>query len=447
MSRYGPMAEDDEAAGERKEAPVAETAGAATPRDDYGVGRLLALSDGVFAVAMTLLVVDIKVPPAPPHPTSEQAWLAFQQQLPNLGIYAFSFVMVAVYWLNHHEGLRTLRVATRAVLLRNLALLGLVCLMPFATAFFQRFSNTTAGNEVYLGALFLLGLLSALMVPWRERARSAARGPEGGRHAAAIYLDQVGDLPVFALGFVLATWIPGTSALIVLGLVILLAVVGWILMRGLREPSPDPDPYGVGRMLALSDGVFAIALTLLVLNIAIPARGTVDDQTHALALLHQDKSQLIAYGITFAVVGIYWTAHHRSLRAVTSIKHNIRRRNLILLFVVCLVPFVLDFFDAWNDTVFGNQFFFAAFGAIGALVSLVGPGASRLRAGLHGGWQEVRNIGSVVVASGAVPICVLGILLTPVLGPGSAQLVWLLMIPMVAAERRWLGDRRPAAGR
>ncbi|MBO0745489.1 MAG: DUF1211 domain-containing protein, partial [Candidatus Dormibacteraeota bacterium] len=358
------MAEDDEVAQGQANTLEAE-------RDDYGVGRLLALSDGVFAVAMTLLVVDITVLPPPAHAGSADGLRAFRQELPNLGIYAFSFVMVAVYWLNHHRGLRTLRVATRRVLLRNLGLLGLICLMPFVTAFFQRFSNTTAGNQVYLGALFMLALMSALTVPWRERLRSAAEGPGGRRRAVAIYLDQLGGLPVFALGFFLASWIPGSAALIVLSLIVVIGIVTWFLMRGLHEPLPDPDPYGVGRMLALSDDVFAIALTLLVLNIAIPRLGSSGDQAQAVALLGRRRVQLIAFGITFAVVGIYWTAHHRSLRHVTSVRNNMLRRNLMILFAVCLVPFVMDFFDAWQKTVFGNQFFFAAFGAIAALIWLV----------------------------------------------------------------------------
>ena len=417
-----------------------ETIPATGPRDDYGIGRLLALSDGVFAVAMTLLVIDIAVVPPPANATSADGWRAFQQVLPNLGIYGFSFVMVSVSWLNHHRGLRTLRVATRRVLFRNLGLLALVCLMPFATAFFQRFANTTVGNQVYLGAIFLLGLMSALIVPWRERARNARGGPHGLRHAVVIYLDQLGGLPVFAFGFLLAGWAPGSAALVALCLVVLLGVVRWLLMRDLIEPLPDPDPYGVGRMLALSDGVFAIALTLLVLNIAIPHLGSQGNEAQAVALLGRRRVQLTAYAITFIVVGVYWIAHHRSLRRVTSVRDNILGRNLILLFAICLVPFVMDFFDAWSATVFGNQFFFASFGVIAAVTSLVGPGAARIRAGLRGGWQEVRNVASVAVAAGAVPICVLGILLTPVLGPNYAQLVWLLMVPMVVAERVLSGE-------
>lgn len=427
------MPEDDEVVREG-----ASTVGAA--RDDYGLGRLLALSDGVFAVAMTLLVVDITVIPPPAHATIADGFRAFNQELPKLGVYGFSFVMVAVYWLNHHRGLRTLRVATRRVLFRNLGLLGLVCLMPFATAFFNQYSNTTTGDQVYLGALFLLGLMSALTVPWRERVRNAGDGPGHGRHVVAIYLDQLGSLPVFALGFFLARWIPGSAALIVLCVIVGLGMVTWILARGRREPLPDPDPYGVGRMLALSDDVFAIALTLLVLNIAIPHLGTSDNEAQALTVLGRRQVQLTSFAITFIVVGIYWTAHHRALRRVTSVRDNILRRNLILLFAVCLVPFVMDFFDAWNDTVFGNQFFFAAFGLIAGLTSVVGPGAARIRAAVRGGWPEVRNVASVAVAAGAVPICVLGILLTPVLGPAHAQLLWLLMAPMVVAERILTGD-------
>ncbi len=440
MARYGPMPEDDEAT-----QATPGTAGAG--HDDYGVGRLLALSDGVFAVALTLLIVNIQIAPPPAHATSADGWRAFQQQFSNLGIFGFSFAMVAIQWLNHHRGLRTLRVATRRVLFRNLGLLGLVCLMPFATAFFQRFPNTTAGLQVYLGALFALALMSTLTVPWLERIRRTREGPGGRRRAAAIYLEQLGGLFALALGLLAATWIPGSAALIVLCLVVLVGMVNVILLRGLREPWPDPDPYGVGRMLALSDDVFAIALTLLVLNIAVPHLGSADTQAQAMALLGRRRVQLIAYGITFAVVGIYWTAHHRSLRGTTSVRHNLLQRNLIILLAVCLVPFVMDFFDAWSGTVFGNQFFFAAFGVVAALIWLVGPGAGRVRAGLRGGWREFRSVASVAVAGGAVPICVLGILLTPVLGPGNAQLLWLLMAPMVITERILSGDSTPSGPR
>ncbi|MBO0701710.1 MAG: DUF1211 domain-containing protein [Candidatus Dormibacteraeota bacterium] len=437
------MPEDDEVAGDgRDRAGVADSA--APTRDEYGVGRLLALSDGVFAVAMTLLIVNLNVPPAPAHATSAEGLRALQHQLRALGIFAFSYVMVSVYWLNHHRGLRRLRVANRGVLFRNLWLLCLVCLMPFVTAFFQRFSNTTAGNQVYLGALFLLALLSALTVPWREQAETAAREPGGRRRVAAIYLRQVGDLPVFALGFVLAFWVPGDAALVVLCLIVLVGLTGLILVRGLREPLPDPDPYGVGRMLALSDDVFAIALTLLVLNVGVSEIGATGNQA-ALALLGRERSRLVAFVITFAVIGIYWTAHHRALRSVTSVRDNIMRRNLVILFAICLVPFVMDFFDAWNDTVFGNQFFFAAIGIIGALIWLFGPGAARMRAGLRGGWREARPVASVIVAGGAVPVSLLGIVLAPLLGPGNVQLVWLLMAPMVVVERILSGEA-PRAG-
>lgn len=193
-------------------------------------------------------------------------------------------------------------------------------------------------------------------------------------------------------------------------------------------------------MLALSDDVFAIALTLLVLNIAVPAVGAAGDQAQAVALLGKARPQLIAYAITFAVIGIYWTAHHRSLRPLTSVRHNVLRRNLVVLFAICLVPFVMGFFDSWQNTVFGNQFFFAAFGVVGSLISFFGPGSARIRAGLRGGWAEIRKARSVMAAGGAIPVCVLGILLAPVLGPGNAQLVWLLMAPIVVAERILSGE-------
>lgn len=407
--------------------------------DDYGVGRLLALSDGVFGIAMTLLVLDIAVVPPPPGAGTADGLRALGRELPALGIYAFSFAMVAIHWLNHHRGLRTLRVATRRVLFRNLGLLGLVCLMPFATAFFNRFSNTTAGNQVYLGALFLLGLMSTLTVPWRDRALKASRGPGGRRHAAAVYLDQVGPLPVFLLGFVLAFWIPDQAGPVVLGLILLLGAASWVLRRGRRERLPTPDHYGVGRMLALSDGVFAIALTLLVLNIAVPRLGSPGTQTQALALLASRRGHLVAFGISFLVVGIYWVMHHRSLRTLTSVGHNILRRNLVFLCAVCLVPFATNFFGEWEGTVFGNQFFFASFGVLGLLSTLVGPWLTNLRAALREGWRSARVAEVLTVTTGTLPVSVIGIALAPALGD-YAQLVWLLMIPVVQLRRVLPGE-------
>ncbi|MGH7912113.1 MAG: TMEM175 family protein, partial [Candidatus Dormibacteraceae bacterium] len=153
------MPEDDET--ERAiRAPGAEAAqpgaapsrpGAAQEVDEYGVGRLLALSDGVFGVAMTLIVLDIAVPAVEGVVTNQQAIQALLEKVSSLAIFGFSFGIVGIYWINHHRALRRLRTVSTWGLRRNLAMLLLICLVPFSTAFFERFNGTTTGDRVYLG--------------------------------------------------------------------------------------------------------------------------------------------------------------------------------------------------------------------------------------------------------------------------------------------------------
>ena len=102
-----------------------------------------------------------------------------------------------------------------------------------------------------------------------------------------------------------------------------------------EEGVPPPAPLRTGRLEALSDGVFAVAITLLVLEISVPA-GSEDDLLDA--LLDQWPSYL-AYVVSFATIGAIWLAHN----AVTHYLHHadalLLRLNLLLLLVVSFLPF------------------------------------------------------------------------------------------------------------
>ena len=79
-------------------------------RDGYGVSRLLALSDGVFAIAMTLLVLNIPLPRLPGNAPEEQVRRAFFEVTPDIGVFVLSFMLVGIYWMVHHRQFRTARV-------------------------------------------------------------------------------------------------------------------------------------------------------------------------------------------------------------------------------------------------------------------------------------------------------------------------------------------------
>jgi uncharacterized membrane protein len=90
------------------------------------------------------------------------------------------------------------------------------------------------------------------------------------------------------------------------------------------------------RIVAFSDGVFAIAITLLVLNLEVPEHIPGDDLTDALWDQRQD---LLAYALSFAVIGRFWIVHHRFFTDVTGFDGRLLALNLFYLAWIVLIPF------------------------------------------------------------------------------------------------------------
>jgi uncharacterized membrane protein len=114
-------------------------------REGYDVGRLLAFSDGVFAIAITLLVLSIPIPSVPP----DQVGAALQGLWPNLVGFGLSFILVGAQWISHHRMLRQLTSVDSRLLWLNLLLLLGICLVPFGTGILIRYGQTAVGAIVY----------------------------------------------------------------------------------------------------------------------------------------------------------------------------------------------------------------------------------------------------------------------------------------------------------
>jgi uncharacterized membrane protein len=104
---------------------------------------------------------------------------------------------------------------------------------------------------------------------------------------------------------------------------------------------PNDDGAGLttsGRLVAFSDGVFAIAITLLVLDLAVPARDDVRPGALASTLAHQWPSYF-AYLVSFLVIGIIWINHHTMFSKVDRVDRPVLFANLALLLFVSALPF------------------------------------------------------------------------------------------------------------
>jgi uncharacterized membrane protein len=114
------------------------------------------------------------------------------------------------------------------------------------------------------------------------------------------------------------------------------------------EPAAHPG-YDVGRLLAFSDGVFAIAITLLVLSIPVPNLPRGADPAQVVAALNDLVPNLIGFGLSFFLVGTQWIAHHRMLRQLTRTDNRMLWLNLLLLLGICLVPFATTLLIRYGD--------------------------------------------------------------------------------------------------
>ncbi|HEY6426391.1 MAG TPA: TMEM175 family protein [Acidimicrobiales bacterium] len=122
----------------------------------------------------------------------------------------------------------------------------------------------------------------------------------------------------------------------------------------------DENLPGVDRLLALTDGVVAIALTLLVLQLQIPAKGTFQANS-ASALWHAlgvDFDELTSYLVAFFVIAQFWLVHHRILRAMRGHSEGLAWRNFAFLLTLTLMPFTSDLLGRYSDnplaiTLFG----------------------------------------------------------------------------------------------
>jgi TMEM175 potassium channel family protein len=106
----------------------------------------------------------------------------------------------------------------------------------------------------------------------------------------------------------------------------------------------DAGP-GVERLLALSDGVVAIAITLLVLQLNVPEPAKLTDPTSASELatqLGEDANQLISYVISFYVIAQFWLVHHRVFRQITKQREGLAWWNFAFLFTISVMPFTSD---------------------------------------------------------------------------------------------------------
>lgn len=158
--------------------------------------RLEAFSDGVFAVAITLLVLQFAVPEV----ASGKLFSALLGQWPQLVTYVASFLTVGVVWVNHHAIFKGLKAIDRTIQFINLVLLLTVVLVPYPTALLGRYLNSGVDGSVaaafYAVVMTVMAIAFQCLVAWALTHPDLLRPEVQGARPRAV-------LPRFALGLVI----------------------------------------------------------------------------------------------------------------------------------------------------------------------------------------------------------------------------------------------------
>jgi len=138
------------------------------------------------------------------------------------------------------------------------------------------------------------------------------------------------------------------------------------------EPNERRSDNSPGRLLALSDGVFAIAMTLLALDLRLPDLGAHASDAQLRHALGDDWRGYLAFVISFYVVANYWGVHRRAMRSVTTIDTRLISHTLPLLLLVAALPFPASVLATYGDLPTGLAFY-SAFNVVAnlALVRLL----------------------------------------------------------------------------
>ena len=199
-----------------------------------------------------------------------------------------------------------------------------------------------------------------------------------------------------------------------------------------KDETREERAFDYARTVALSDGVFAIALTLLVLNITVPEL----DSSHHGELgqrLLDHRDEFISYAISFAVISVFWVRHHVFFRRLSLIDTRLAVLNLAYLAFVAFVPYPTRLVGLYGDEPASVVLYASTLAIIATLAGLSRVHAQRAGLVTAAGQRELARREHWLLAPGifvaSIPLAFAS--------PTAAEILWLLVLLPGAGHRLW----------
>jgi uncharacterized membrane protein len=202
-----------------------------------------------------------------------------------------------------------------------------------------------------------------------------------------------------------------------------------------RRPTYSRESVEFGRVLAFSDGLFAIAMTLLVVGIAVPTLAEGDSVDELADAIGDLSGSFVSFFISFAVIGRYWVAHHQFFSLLGRIDQGLIGTNLIYLAFIAFLPFP----TALLGQYFENPLSVAIYAGAVAIVS--GMEVVQFRHAYRHGlltrpltpevfrWGALMSLSPVIFFVASMPVAFLNTIV--------AVAIWFLGVPFGVIAQRW----------
>jgi uncharacterized membrane protein len=178
--------------------------------------RLEAFCDGVFAIALTLLIIDIKIPPTESIGSTADLWRALRHLAPSVSAFLLSFTVILITWVNHHAAMALVDKSSSPFIYANGLLLLTVVFVPFPTAMAGEYLFT---DHAAPAVVLYDSVLAAQAIAWVLLAQAAIAGRlTTSDHAARTMRHNLRSgyfaFVLYALCAVVALWFPMSMAIV-----------------------------------------------------------------------------------------------------------------------------------------------------------------------------------------------------------------------------------------
>ena len=224
-------------------------------RTEFQLERLILFTDAVFAIAITLLAIEIRFPEFKSLPSDAGIWRSMGELVPKFIGFLIGFVIIAQYWTAHHRIFRFVRNYDTKLLWVNILFLLFIVLMPFSSGVFSSYAVVGAAFIIYAINIMLAGLAQVLLLRYLLNPAHQLILPEDRTHPDLDTWRPLVAVAGFGLALLLvvAVPLPGAWRLLIPFTALLVMPFSWLHRRrharllrahlALRQPAePAPEP-------------------------------------------------------------------------------------------------------------------------------------------------------------------------------------------------------------